>query len=57
MTKIALILVDIQNDFCPGGSLAVLEGNEVVQPFADGLPRISGYFQRRKAVDYRGGGK
>lgn len=26
----SLILVDIQNDFCPGGSLAVTGGNEVV---------------------------
>lgn len=26
----ALILVDIQNDFCPGGSLAVEEGDRVV---------------------------
>jgi nicotinamidase/pyrazinamidase len=26
----ALILVDIQNDFCPGGSLAVKEGDAVV---------------------------
>ena len=26
----ALILVDIQNDFCPGGSLAVSEGDEIV---------------------------
>ena len=26
----ALILVDIQNDFCPGGSLAVKEGDQVV---------------------------
>jgi nicotinamidase/pyrazinamidase len=24
--------VDVQNDFCPGGSLAVKEGSEVVQP-------------------------
>jgi nicotinamidase/pyrazinamidase len=29
-TKRALILVDIQNDFVPGGSLAVPHGNEVV---------------------------
>lgn len=29
MTK-ALILVDIQNDFCPGGSLAVSEGDKIV---------------------------
>ncbi len=28
----ALIVVDVQNDFCPGGSLAVAEGNEVVAP-------------------------
>jgi len=26
----ALILVDIQNDFCPGGALAVNEGDEIV---------------------------
>lgn len=26
----ALILVDIQNDFCPGGALAVEEGDEIV---------------------------
>ena len=26
----ALILVDIQNDFCPGGSLAVREGDQIV---------------------------
>jgi len=28
----ALIVVDVQNDFCPGGSLAVAEGDEVVAP-------------------------
>lgn len=28
----ALIVVDVQNDFCPGGSLAVNHGNEVVVP-------------------------
>jgi nicotinamidase/pyrazinamidase len=27
----ALILVDIQNDFCPGGALAVQEGDKVVE--------------------------
>jgi len=26
----ALVLVDVQNDFCPGGALAVPEGNQVV---------------------------
>ncbi len=28
----ALIVVDVQNDFCPGGRLAVPKGDEVVQP-------------------------
>jgi len=28
----ALIVVDVQNDFCPGGSLAVAHGDEVVGP-------------------------
>ena len=32
MTKKALILVDVQNDFCPGGSLAVNDGDKVVAP-------------------------
>jgi nicotinamidase/pyrazinamidase len=31
-TKRALIVVDVQNDFCPGGSLAVEHGDEVVAP-------------------------
>lgn len=29
-SKDALIIVDVQNDFCPGGSLAVAGGDEVV---------------------------
>lgn len=28
----ALIVVDVQNDFCPGGTLAVDHGDEVVEP-------------------------
>jgi len=28
----ALIVVDVQNDFCPGGTLAVAQGDEVVAP-------------------------
>ncbi len=28
----ALIVVDLQNDFCPGGALAVVEGDEVIAP-------------------------
>jgi nicotinamidase/pyrazinamidase len=31
-SKRALIVVDVQNDFCPGGSLAVRQGDEVVAP-------------------------
>lgn len=33
--KKALIVVDVQNDFCPGGALAVAHGNEVVSPLND----------------------
>ena len=28
----ALIVVDVQNDFCPGGALAVAGGDEIVEP-------------------------
>jgi nicotinamidase/pyrazinamidase len=28
----ALIVVDVQNDFCPGGALAVAEGDRVIEP-------------------------
>ncbi|HKO60614.1 MAG TPA: nicotinamidase [Pyrinomonadaceae bacterium] len=30
--KRALLLVDVQNDFCPGGALAVADGDQVVAP-------------------------
>ena len=33
--KKALIVVDVQNDFCPGGSLAVQDGDQVVAPLND----------------------
>ncbi len=44
----ALIVVDVQNDFCPGGALAVTDGDKVIDPInelskqfeADGLPII-----------------
>ena len=32
MSKQALIVVDVQHDFCPGGTLAVAHGDEVVAP-------------------------
>lgn len=31
----ALLIVDVQNDFLPGGALAVPEGDEVVEPLSD----------------------
>src|SRR5215813_1870431 len=31
-TRQALIVVDVQNDFCPGGTLAVSHGDEVIAP-------------------------
>ncbi|KTQ96740.1 nicotinamidase [Aureimonas ureilytica] len=34
----ALVVVDVQNDFCPGGALAVTEGDAVV-PLANALGR------------------
>jgi nicotinamidase/pyrazinamidase len=30
--KRALLVVDVQNDFCPGGTLAVAQGDQVVAP-------------------------
>lgn len=42
-SKRALIVVDVQNDFCPGGSLAVAHGDEVVAP----LNKLIGEFLER----------
>lgn len=39
----ALIVVDIQNDFCPGGALAVAEGDRII-------PRVNGMMDRFCAV-------
>ncbi|PKL38471.1 MAG: nicotinamidase [Spirochaetae bacterium HGW-Spirochaetae-1] len=41
--KQALIIVDIQKDFCPGGSLAVKEGDSVVEP----SNRLVTYFEKK----------
>jgi len=30
--KTLLLIIDVQNDFCPGGALAVNDGNAVVEP-------------------------
>ena len=32
MTYSALIVIDVQNDFCPGGALAVAGGDEILRP-------------------------
>lgn len=37
MSKKALLIVDVQNDFCPGGALPVADGNNVVGPLNDML--------------------
>ena len=36
----ALLVVDVQNDFCPGGVLAVCGGDHVVSP----INRVMGHF-------------
>ncbi|MDP3176569.1 MAG: bifunctional nicotinamidase/pyrazinamidase [Spirochaetaceae bacterium] len=38
----ALLVVDVQNDFCPGGALAVPGGDAVVDP----VNRVAGLFRR-----------
>jgi nicotinamidase/pyrazinamidase len=37
----ALLVVDVQNDFCPGGALAVPNGDRVVEPINDYLARAA----------------
>ena len=39
----ALLIIDVQNDFCPGGALAVKQGDEVVEP----LNKASKYFAQK----------
>lgn len=39
-SKSALLVIDVQNDFCPGGQLAVEEGHKVVPV----INRIMGFF-------------
>ena len=42
----ALIIVDAQNDFCPGGALAVGAGDEVIAP----LNRLADLFARKGGI-------
>ena len=43
MVRPALLVVDVQRDFCPGGALAVDGGDEVVP----GINKLIGAFERR----------
>lgn len=43
MKKSALVVIDVQNDFCPGGALPVKEGGMVV-------PALNRYIERFKAA-------
>ena len=45
----ALLVVDVQNDFCPGGTLAVAHGDEVVEP----LNRVIDEFLERGEPVYK----
>jgi len=47
--KQALIVVDVQNDFCPGGALAVAHGDEVVEPLNEQIDE----FLKRGAPVYK----
>jgi nicotinamidase/pyrazinamidase len=47
--KQALIIVDVQNDFCPGGALAVAHGDEVIPP----LNRLIDEFLKRGLTVYK----
>ena len=41
MSKQALVIVDLQNDFCPGGSLAVPGGDQIVPVVNDLIEKFS----------------
>tara|TARA_Y100001935_G_C17311810_1_gene517329 strand:+ start:31064 stop:31696 length:633 start_codon:yes stop_codon:yes gene_type:complete len=38
--KDALLIIDVQNDFCPGGKLAVPNGDEVIAPINALIPKF-----------------
>lgn len=40
LSDAALVVVDVQNDFCPGGALAVREGDQVVAPLNRAMARF-----------------
>src|SRR5205823_6157006 len=40
LDQAALLIVDVQNDFCPGGALAVKDGDQVVEPLNREIERF-----------------
>ena len=40
--KPAVLIVDVQNDFCPGGALAVSEGDRIIPVLNDIVARFAG---------------
>ena len=44
--KAALLIVDVQNDFCPGGSLAVEKGDDVIPVINTLMERTRDFFDR-----------
>ncbi|SDL89900.1 nicotinamidase/pyrazinamidase [Corynebacterium mycetoides] len=42
-TNTALVVVDVQNDFCPGGALATARGDDVARAIAELLERDHSY--------------
>lgn len=42
MPREALIVVDVQNDFCPGGTLGVAGGDQVVEPLNRAVKALTG---------------
>jgi nicotinamidase/pyrazinamidase len=47
--KQSLLVIDVQNDFCPGGTLAVPHGDEVIEP----LNKLIDEFLERGAPVYK----
>ncbi|MDO8496707.1 MAG: bifunctional nicotinamidase/pyrazinamidase [bacterium] len=43
-TRKALLVVDVQNDFCPGGALPAPDGNQVIKP----LNKVIAYFHKNR---------
>ena len=43
----ALLIIDVQNDFCPGGKLAIQDGDQVVAPINLMTPLLPILLQHR----------